>query len=82
VLLFIIIIIIIIIIISGVRLSPLGTAAHTGLFDQHQMIEGGHFGDIGGMQFDRDNRSTRRKPAPMPLCPAQIPHDLTRGPTL
>jgi hypothetical protein len=23
------------------------------------------------------NRSTRRKPAPVPLCPPQIPHDLT-----
>jgi hypothetical protein len=23
------------------------------------------------------NRSTRRKPAPVPLCPPQMPHDLT-----
>jgi hypothetical protein len=25
----------------------------------------------------QENRSTRRKPAPLPLCPPQIPHDLT-----
>jgi hypothetical protein len=30
----------------------------------------------------RGNRSTRRKPAPMPLCPPHILHDLTRGRTL
>jgi hypothetical protein len=23
----------------------------------------------------RGNRSTRRKPAPVPICPSQIPHD-------
>jgi hypothetical protein len=37
-------------------------------------------GAIGGMS-DRENRSTRRKPAPVPLCPPQIPHDLTRART-
>jgi lysozyme family protein len=26
------------------------------------------------MMIDRGNRSTRRKPAPVPLCPPQIPH--------
>jgi hypothetical protein len=30
-------------------------------------------GEIGGM-IDRGNRGTRRKPAPVPLCPSQIPH--------
>jgi hypothetical protein len=30
-------------------------------------------GDIGGM-IGRGNRSTRRKPAPAPLCPLQTPH--------
>jgi hypothetical protein len=29
------------------------------------------------MRIGRGNRSTRRKPAPAPLCPPQIPHDLT-----
>jgi hypothetical protein len=30
-------------------------------------------GEIGGM-VGRGNRSTRRKPAPVPLCSPQIPH--------
>jgi hypothetical protein len=31
-------------------------------------------GEIGGM-IGRGNRSTRRKPAPVPLCPPQTPHN-------
>jgi hypothetical protein len=27
----------------------------------------------------KGNRSTRRKSAPLPLCPPQIPHDMTRA---
>jgi hypothetical protein len=34
-------------------------------------------GAVGGMRIGRGNRSTRRKPAPIPLRPPQIPHDLT-----
>jgi hypothetical protein len=34
-------------------------------------------GAVGGMRIGRGNRSTRRKPASVPLCPPQIPHDLT-----
>jgi hypothetical protein len=34
-------------------------------------------GEIGGMN-GRGNRSTRRKPAPTPLCPPQIPLDQTQ----
>jgi hypothetical protein len=64
-----------------VRLSPLGTAATTGLVYQPQMIDDGDCGAIGGMKIGRGNRSTRRKPAPAPLCPPQIPHDLTREAT-
>jgi hypothetical protein len=31
-------------------------------------------GEVGGMKgFGKENRSTRRKPAPTPLCPPQIP---------
>jgi hypothetical protein len=30
-------------------------------------------GEIGGM-IGRGNRCTRRKPAPVPLCPPQTPH--------
>jgi hypothetical protein len=35
------------------------------------------YGAVGGMIIGRRNRNTRRKPAPMPLCPPQIPQDLT-----
>jgi hypothetical protein len=34
-------------------------------------------GEFGGMKIGRGTRSTWRKPAPAPLCPPQIPHDLT-----
>jgi hypothetical protein len=70
-----------IIIISGVRLSPLGTTATTGLLYQPQMMDDGDCGAIGGLKIGRGNRSTRRKPAPVPLCPKQIPHDQTRART-
>jgi hypothetical protein len=30
-------------------------------------------GEIGGI-IGKGNRSTRRKPAPVPLCPPQTPH--------
>jgi hypothetical protein len=61
---------------GGVQLGPLGTAATNrpivpapGDYDD---------GEIGGM-IGRENRSTRRKPAPVPLCPPQTLHaDLTR----
>jgi hypothetical protein len=59
---------------GGVQLGPLGTAATNrpivpapGDYDD---------GEIGGM-IGRGNRSTQRKPAPMPLTPPQISHDLT-----
>jgi hypothetical protein len=35
------------------------------------------YGAVGWMRIGRGNRSTRRKPAPVQLCPSQIPHDLT-----
>jgi hypothetical protein len=38
-------------------------------------------GEFGGMKISRGNRSTRRKPAPAPLCPPQIPLDQTRART-
>jgi hypothetical protein len=43
------------------------------------MIHEGDCGAIAGMQIGRGNRSTCRKPTPVPLCPPQIPHDLTRA---
>jgi hypothetical protein len=53
----------------------LGTAATTGLLYQPRMTGEGDCGKIGGMKIGRGNRSTRRKPAPAPLCPPQTPHD-------
>jgi hypothetical protein len=57
---------------GGVQLGPLGTAATDrsivptlGIYDD---------GEIGGMMIGKGNRSTRRKPAPLPLCPPQTPH--------
>jgi hypothetical protein len=51
---------------SGVGLSPLGTAATSGLLYKPQMIDENDCGAIGGMKIGRGNRSTRRKPAPAP----------------
>jgi hypothetical protein len=61
---------------SAVRLSPLGTSATVGLLYQTRMIDD-ECGVVGGMRIGRGNRSTRREPAPVPLCPPQITHDLT-----
>jgi hypothetical protein len=33
-------------------------------------------GDFGGIMSGRGNRSIRRKPAPVPLCPPQTSHAL------
>jgi hypothetical protein len=45
------------------------------------MIDEDDCGAIGGMKIGRGNQCTRRKPAPAPLCPPQIPHDQTRART-
>jgi hypothetical protein len=63
-------------IISGVGIWVLRPL--TGLLYQPRMIGDGDCGEIGGMKIGRGNWSTRRKPAPAPLCPPQIPHDYTR----
>jgi hypothetical protein len=55
--------------------GTLGTAATTGLLHQPRMIGDGDCGEIGGMKIGGGNRSTRRIPAPAPLCLPQIPHD-------
>jgi hypothetical protein len=39
------------------------------------------YGAVGGTRIGRRNRNTRRKLAPVPLCPPQIAHDLTLGRT-
>jgi hypothetical protein len=51
------------------------------LLYQPQMADDDDCGAIGGMRIGRGNRSTRRKPAPVLLCPPQIPYDLTRART-
>jgi hypothetical protein len=35
--------------------------------------------DHGGMTLTAENRRTRRKPVPVPVCPPQIPRGLTRA---
>jgi hypothetical protein len=64
----------------GVRLSPLGTAATVWPIEPAP-DDDDDCGVIGGMRIDRGNRSTRRKPASVPLRTLKIPHDLTRGRT-
>jgi hypothetical protein len=46
-----------------------------GLFYQPRMIHERRA--VSRMRISRRNRSTRRKPAPLPVCPPQILHDLT-----
>jgi hypothetical protein len=58
----------------GVQLGPLGTVAT----NRPIVSTPGNYddGEIGGMMIGRENRSTRRKPASVPLCPPQTPHAL------
>jgi hypothetical protein len=56
---------------GGVQLSPLGTAATNWPIVPARCDYDD--GEIGGM-IGRENRSTRRKPAPVLLCPPQISH--------
>jgi hypothetical protein len=66
---------------NRVGLSPLGTAATSGLLYKPQMIDEGDCGAVGGVKIGRGNRSTRGKPAPAPLCPPQILYGQTRAQT-
>jgi hypothetical protein len=60
---------------GGVQLGPLGTSAtNRPIVPAPGDYEDGKF---GGMMNGRGNRSTRRKPAPVPLCSPQISRDLT-----
>jgi hypothetical protein len=67
---------------SFFRLSGWGETGestwYVGLLYQPRMIDDDDYGAVGGMRIGRGNRSTRKKPAPVPLCPPQIPYDLTR----
>jgi hypothetical protein len=57
---------------DGVQLGPLHTLTTNWPVPGEYMD-----GECGGMMFDRGNRSTLRKPAPVPLRPPQIPHNVT-----
>jgi hypothetical protein len=62
---------------GGVQSGPLGTAAtNRPIVPAPDDYDDG---ETGGM-ISRRNRSTRRKPAPVPLCPPQTPH-AARTPT-
>jgi hypothetical protein len=60
---------------GGVQLGPLGTS----VTNWPILLAPGDYedGEFGGMMIGKENQSTRRKPAPVPFCPPQIPHDLT-----
>jgi hypothetical protein len=54
--------------------SPSGSTRHCGHQWPIVSVPGDYDdGETGGM-IGRGNRSTRRKPAPVPLCPPQTPH--------
>jgi hypothetical protein len=57
---------------GGVQLGPLGTAATNNPIVP--ATDDYNNGEIGGMMMARGNRSTRRKPEPVPLGPPQNPH--------
>jgi hypothetical protein len=58
---------------GGVKLGPLGTAAtNRPIVPAPSDYDDG---EISGMMIGRGNRSTGRKPAPVPLCPHK-PHML------
>jgi hypothetical protein len=57
-------------------MSPHCTSATVWLRYQPPIIDD-DYGAVSEMRIGRGNRSTRRKPAPVPICPPQIPQDLT-----
>jgi hypothetical protein len=64
---------------GGVQMGPLGTSA-----TEWPLIHAPgdyDYGEFGGMKIGRGKRSTRKKPAPAPLCPSRIPLDQTRART-
>jgi hypothetical protein len=64
--------------VGGGGWSPTESTRHTSATDRPNVPAPGEYddGEIGGMMIGEGNRSTRRKPAPVPLCQPQIPHDL------
>jgi hypothetical protein len=64
---------------GGVRLSPLGTSATISSIipAPDDDDDDDEYKVVGGMRTGKGSRNTLRKPAPVPLCPPQIPHNLT-----
>jgi hypothetical protein len=58
-----------------VKRSPRGTSAT--IWPIVPAVDDDEGGRVGGMRVDKANQCTWRKPAPLPLFPPQIPHDLT-----
>jgi hypothetical protein len=51
------------------------TLSPSGVYSiNNRMIK--EYGAVGGIRIGRGNQSTRGKPAPVPFCSPQIPHDL------
>jgi hypothetical protein len=59
---------------GGVKFGPLGMSAADWLIVP---APGDYDREFGGINIGRGNRSTRRKPAPAPLCPPKILLDQT-----
>jgi hypothetical protein len=49
----------------------------TGLLYRARVIDDDECGEVGGMRIGTVNQSTLRRPAPLLLCPPQIPYVLT-----
>jgi hypothetical protein len=60
-----------------VRPSPLSTSATNWPIVPASDVDDDEYAAVGGIRIGRGNRSTRRKPALVPLCPPQMSHDLT-----
>jgi hypothetical protein len=63
---------------ATVEPSPILLRPFIGLLYQPWVICDDDCGAVDGMN-DWQGKWNRRKPAPVPLCPPQTPHDLTRG---
>jgi hypothetical protein len=60
-----------------------GSSRHVGHFWLTVPVPGDcEDGEFDGIKIGSGNRSTRRKPAPAPLCTLQIPNHETRARTL
>jgi hypothetical protein len=61
---------------GGLRSSPLCMSATIWPVVPAPDDDDDEFGAVAGMRIGKENRNIGRKPAPLPLSPPQIPHDL------